>query len=50
VGWSNVLWHLDGHHKMIQWGFVIHGFIDSHCRTVCNFLSHYKWKVQLIHV
>ncbi|KAG2143310.1 hypothetical protein BD769DRAFT_1348343, partial [Suillus cothurnatus] len=42
VKWSNVLWHLDGHHKMIQWWFVIHIFIDGHCRTVCNFPSHYK--------
>ncbi|KAG2034733.1 hypothetical protein BDR03DRAFT_801206, partial [Suillus americanus] len=31
---SNALWHLDGHHKMIWWGIVIHGFIDSYCRTV----------------
>ncbi|KAG1781733.1 hypothetical protein EV702DRAFT_962652, partial [Suillus placidus] len=33
---SNALWHLDGHHKMIQWGVVVHGFIDGYCRTVCN--------------
>ncbi|KAH7919858.1 hypothetical protein BV22DRAFT_967275, partial [Leucogyrophana mollusca] len=30
----NALWHLDGHHKLIRWGFVIHGFIDGYCRTV----------------
>jgi hypothetical protein len=34
----NHLWHLDGHHKLIWWGFVIHGFIDGYCRTV-NTLS-----------
>jgi hypothetical protein len=31
---SNYLWHMDGHHKMIRWGIVIHGFVDGHCRTV----------------
>lgn len=27
----NALWHCDGHHKLIRWGFVIHGFIDGYC-------------------
>ena len=31
----NALWHIDGHHKLIRWGIVIHGFIDGFCRTVC---------------
>lgn len=31
---SNYLWHLDGHHKLILWGFVIHGIIDGHDHTV----------------
>lgn len=31
----NALWHCDGHHKLIKYGFVIHGFIDGNCRTVC---------------
>ncbi len=30
----NYLWHCDGHHKLIRWGIVIHGFIDGFCRTV----------------
>ena len=30
----NYLWHLDGHHKLIMWGIVIHGLIDGFCRTV----------------
>lgn len=30
----NALWHLDGHHKLIKWGIVIHGIIDGFCRTV----------------
>ena len=31
----NTLWHIDGHHKLIRWGIVIHGFINGFCRTVC---------------
>jgi hypothetical protein len=30
----NFVWHCDGHHKLIRWGIVIHGFIDGFCRTV----------------
>lgn len=30
----NAVWHCDGHHKLILWGIVIHGFIDGYCRTV----------------
>lgn len=30
----NALWHCDGHHKLIKYGIVIHGFIDGNCRTV----------------
>ncbi|KAI9458801.1 hypothetical protein HD554DRAFT_1979437, partial [Boletus coccyginus] len=25
----NALWHIDGHHKLICWGIVIHGMIDG---------------------
>eukprot|EP00794_Sanderia_malayensis_P000934 gene934-244_t len=32
------LWHLDGHHKLIRWGFVIHGCIDGYSRKIM-FLS-----------
>lgn len=34
VSRPNALWHCDGHHKLIMWGIVIHGFIDGYCRTV----------------
>lgn len=34
VSRPNALWHLDGHHKLIRWGFVLHGIIDGYCRTV----------------
>ena len=26
---ANHLWHLDGHHKLIPWGFVLHGCVDG---------------------
>ena len=28
---SNDVWHIDGHHKLIRWGIVIHGMIDGFC-------------------
>ena len=37
----NALWHCDGHHKLIKYGFVIHGFIDGNCRTVCNHFARF---------
>jgi hypothetical protein len=30
----NALWHIDGHHKLISWGIVIHGVADGYSRTV----------------
>jgi hypothetical protein len=33
---SQYLWHLDGYHKLIKWGFVIHGLVDGYCHTVCS--------------
>jgi len=30
----NALWHIDGHHKLIQWGIVIHGIADGYSRKV----------------
>jgi hypothetical protein len=30
----NALWHIDGHHKLIAWGIVIHGVADGYSRTV----------------
>ncbi|CAB4012840.1 hypothetical protein AC249_AIPGENE23002 [Paramuricea clavata] len=28
------LWHIDGNHKLIRWGFVIHGCIDGYSRQI----------------
>ena len=30
----NSLWHADGHHSLIKWGFVIHGAIDGYSRYI----------------
>jgi hypothetical protein len=30
----NHLWHIDGHHKLIRWGIVIHSMIDGFDRMV----------------
>ncbi|KAJ6596615.1 hypothetical protein B0H10DRAFT_1648280, partial [Mycena sp. CBHHK59/15] len=30
----NSTWHMDGHHKLIKWGIVIHGIIDGYNRMV----------------
>ena len=30
----NALWHIDGLHKLIRWGFVVHGCIDGFSRMI----------------
>lgn len=34
VPFPNYLWHIDGHHKLIRWGIVIHGGADGFDRVV----------------
>jgi len=34
VPWPNSLWHIDGHHSLVRWGFVIHGCIDGFSRII----------------
>ena len=34
VPWPNSLWHTDGHHSLIRWGFVIHGCIEGFSRVI----------------
>ena len=34
VAGPNSLWHIDGHHSLIRWGFVIHGGIDGFSRLI----------------
>lgn len=35
----NSLWHCDGYHKLIKYGFVVHGFADGHDRVVSKILT-----------
>lgn len=32
VPWPNSLWHIDGHHALIRWRFVVHGCCDGKSR------------------
>ena len=34
----NSLWHVDGHHSLVTWGFVIHGRIDGYSRLIVYLL------------
>src|SRR2546430_4608576 len=34
VAGPNALWHIDGHHKLIRWKFVIHAGIDGYSRLI----------------
>ena len=34
VAGPNSLWHIDGHHSLVNWGFVIHGAIDGFSRCI----------------
>ena len=36
VPYPNSVWHIDGHHKMIRWRFVIHESIDGFSRTITS--------------
>lgn len=44
----NCIWHCDGHHKLIRWGIVIHGFIDGFCRTVSPLFLNLLSLIQLV--
>ena len=34
IPYPNFVWHIDGHHKLIRWRFVIHGAIDGFSRMI----------------
>ena len=34
VPFPNSVWHIDGHHKIVRWRFVIHGAVDGFSRTI----------------
>ena len=31
---ANSLWHIDGHHSLVRWRFVVHAGIDGHSRML----------------
>jgi hypothetical protein len=47
VSRPHALWHVDGHHKLILWGFVIHGFIDGFSRTVSGLACCKTWFLRI---
>ena len=34
VPFPNYIWHIDSHHKLIRWKFIIHGSVDGFSRTI----------------
>ena len=43
------LWHLDGNHKIIRWGFVIHGCVDGYSQRV-RFLGQVQTTRQILYL
>lgn len=43
------LWHLDGNHKLIRWGFVIHGCIDGYSRRIMFLKASTNNKAATVH-
>jgi hypothetical protein len=37
---SNAVWHFNGMHKPILWGFVVHGGVDGHDHMVSTTIAH----------
>ncbi|KAJ2914203.1 hypothetical protein MD484_g6221, partial [Candolleomyces efflorescens] len=44
----NACWHMDGHHKLIAWGIVIHGFVDGYSRKVMGLRASSNNKAQTV--
>ena len=36
VPFPNYIWHIDSHHKLIRWRFVIHGAVDGFSRVIVH--------------
>ena len=49
----NSLWHVDGHHSLIRWGFVVHGGIDRFSRLIiflyCSTNNRSRTVLELFH-
>ncbi|THH10278.1 hypothetical protein EW145_g1447 [Phellinidium pouzarii] len=44
----NRLWHMDGHHKLIHWGIVIHGITDGFCCTITGMQASTNNKASMV--
>jgi hypothetical protein len=42
----NSLWHIDGHHKLILWGIVIHGVVDGYTRKASHFIAFFFFNLK----
>ena len=36
VPYPNYIWHIDSHHKLIRWRFVVHGAVDGFSRLIVH--------------
>lgn len=34
VSQPHALWHIDGHHKLINWGIIVHGVVNGYTQLV----------------
>ncbi len=34
VPYPNTMWHIDGNHKLIKWGFVVYAGVDGFSRLI----------------
>ena len=46
---ANSLWHLEGHHALICWKFVIHGCIDGKSRKIVYLNCSTNNKAETVH-
>lgn len=45
---SLALWHLDGNHKLIRWGFIVHGCMDGYSRKIMYLKCHTNNKAETV--
>lgn len=49
VARPNALWHIDGHHKLIKWGIVLHGIVDGFDRTALGLQASNNNRAETVH-
>lgn len=43
----NALWHINGHHKLIAWGIILHGVADGYTRKVLTVYNYQSFLLKL---